>query len=262
MKRLSIIAIAFAALGVFIAGCEKKAEKIADFSFSPTTQAQLKVNYASSYFANPGIQLKLDTTRISGLITGRTPYPGGGFNTNGQNFPDYLEVTPGTMNLSGSIPKKNTAIDSVALFTKSIKLEAGKNYTAHVTDTGANTQVLLLQDDVTPADTGKAKYRFVNLMPNVPAIDLYFGTTIMASNVAYLSATPYFTMPVTGVTAQSWTIRPAGSPSTSTALATYASTNTILSTRVYTIFAMGYNIPSTDTRYATLKPYVSFLLNR
>ncbi len=141
------------------------------------------------------------------------------------------------------------------LFTAPLTLEGGKYYSAHITDTGANTKLLLLQDQLTQPDTGRSRHRFVNLMPNVPAIDLYYGPTKVADNVAYLSASPYFDVP-RPASNLAWTIREAGTAATSAALATYTSTNTTLDQRVYTSFALGYKGGT-----ATRLPYISFYLN-
>ena len=95
-------------------------------------------------------------------------------------------------------------------------------------------------------------------MPNVPAIDLYYGTTRVATNIPYLGSTDYFDLAVP-TTALAWTIRATGTAATSTALATYTSINTNLNQRVYTAFASGYSgLPTTDPR----RPFVAFYLVR
>jgi len=237
-------------------GCKKEAEKIADFTLVPTSQALLKINYNSAYNLNPSVQLKVNDTRVSGLITARTPFPGGGFNTNGDNRPDYLPVTPGSVKLGVSIPKKDTPTDSIGLFTTSFNLEANKNYTAHITDTGANTKIVLLTDDISMPDTGSSRYKFVHLMPNTTALDLYHGTTLVASNIPYLSSI-VFTRPTFGAS-QVWTVREAGTGVGGPVISTYTSGNTVLIQRGYTVFAIGYKGATDNTR----KPYVSFLLNK
>jgi hypothetical protein len=257
MKKLSIIVSVFAGI-IFLSGCKKEAEKIADFSFTPSSQALLKVNFVSNYAANPGVQISINKIRVSNLISARTPFPGGGFNTGGGSNPGYLEVTPGSVELSVAIPKKNTNTDSVTLFDKTITLEAGKYYTAHITDTGTNAKVVVLTDDLSAPEYAKAKYRFVNLMPNVAAVDLYYGTTLVASNVPYLQSSNYFSILVAGTTAQAWNVRESGTGPTGTVLATYTSSNTIITNRIYTAFALGYK-GATD---AARKPYVSFLYNK
>ncbi len=255
MKK--IIINAWIACTVLLAvSCRKNIEYKAERSFSPTTSL-LKINYLSAYAGNPAVQLSINGERVSGLITGRTPFPGGGFNTNGSSFPDYLAVKQGAVTLSIAIPKKTTNQDSVLLFSSSFSLESGKNYTAHVTDTAAKTKLLLVEDSMWFAPKGQSKYRFLNMMPNVPFIDLYFGTTKVASAIPYLGSSPYFFIPVPA-TSLTWSIRETGTAPTSTALATYLSGNTSIDQRVYSAFALGYK----GATAATTRPYVSFLLTR
>ena len=92
-------------------------------------------------------------------------------------------------------------------------------------------------------------------MPNVAAVDLYFGTEKVASNITYLSSSPYFTI-ANPALSTGWFVREAGTGPTGTVLATYTSANTYVSTRVYTIFALGYK----GSVATTTKPYVSFFL--
>lgn len=236
--------------------CKKETERTADYQLHSTNNASLKINFVSTYSRNPTFQLKVNDVRVSNLITARTPFPGGGFNTNGDNRPDYLSVTPGTTKLSATIPNRNTASDSIVLYTTSVDLRAGKHYTAHITDTAANTKIVLLEDDVTMPAPGTSRYKFVNLMPNVPFIDLYHGSEMVANRVPYLGNV-VFTRNMAGAS-QAWTIRESGTSPTSTALATYSSANTIIGQRGYTIFSLGYKgVTSTDAR----RPFVSFLLN-
>jgi len=93
-------------------------------------------------------------------------------------------------------------------------------------------------------------------MPNVPAIDLYYDTIKVASNIAYLSSSNYFDI-IRTPTSLAWTIREAGTLPTSTALATYTSANTTQNQRVYTAFASGYK-GSID---AVRRPYIAFYLS-
>jgi Domain of unknown function (DUF4397) len=246
---------------IVIAGsCKKQTEYLAERTFVQADNALLKINYLSAYTANPSVQLSINNTRVSGLIAVRNPFPGGGFNTSGQNFPDYLALTPGATALSIAIPKKNTNADSVLLFTTNLILTAAKNYTVHVSDTAANTKAVLLEDDISLPAAGTSKYRFVNMMPNVPLIDLYYGTTKVAAGIPYLGSTGYFNLPSVPAVALPWTIRETGTLPTSTALATYTSGNTLLNQRVYTAFASGYKNPPVP---ATVKiPFISFLLNQ
>jgi hypothetical protein len=256
-KILSSIVILFS-IAILFAGCKKNEINYGETE-AITGKALLKINYVSGYAANPSVQLSINNTRVSNLITSRTPFPGGGFNTGGGSTPDYLAVNPGNLEISVAIPKRLTNTDSVLLHKSSIKVEENKNYTVHITDTAANTKAVLTVDDLTIPEEGKARYKFVHLMPNVPALDLYFGTTKVASNIAYLGVSDYFEVAVP-TSATAWNIREAGTSATSTALATYSSASTYTNRRVYTTFALGYKgiTSTTDAR----RPFVSFFLNK
>jgi hypothetical protein len=256
MKFSSIICFVLA-VALVSTGCKKNEIKYGEFENITSDQSLLKVNFVSGYASNPAVQFVINGERVSNLITSRTPYPGGGYNTGGGSTPDYLALTAGSKDFKISIPKKGTNTDSLVLYTTTFNLEAGKTYTAHITDTAANTKSLITADNLTKPDSGYAKLRFVNLMPNVPAIDLYYGTTKVASNIAYLSNSDYFTIQ-TPSTTLAWTTREAGTAATSPALATYTSASTTASQRIFTAFAMGYK-GSTD---AVRKPYISFLVNQ
>jgi hypothetical protein len=255
MKKIIINALLFSAV-VLAVSCTKKIDYIADSTFASTDNTFLKINYLSAYTANPGVQLSVNGTRVGGLIFGRTPFPGGGYNTNGSNFPDYLSVLTGGNTLSIAIPKKGTNTDSVALFSINLTLTAGKNYTVHVSDTSTKTKALLIEDNIDFIEAGKSRYKFANMMANVPFIDLYFGTTVVAPAIPYLGQSAYFTLPFS-TTVTAWTIRETGTSPTSTALATYSSINTTLNQRGYTIFSSGYKGAT-----AARLPYISFLLNK
>jgi Domain of unknown function (DUF4397) len=257
MKHFNKILWAFA-ITICIISCAKKTEYLATQTFKNGTDALLKINYLSAYLSNPNVQLSINGTRVSGLIAGRTPFPGGGFNTNGSSFPDYLSLTPGAKTLSIAIPKKNTNEDSIVLYTTPLVIEAGKYYTAHVTDTFAKTKSILLEDNVDYVVNGQSKYRFINMMPNVASVDLYYGPTKIVTGISYLASSNYFTMPSVPAVTDTFKIRETGTAATSTPLAVYVSGNTVLNQRVYSVFTSGYKgATATATR-----PYISFLLNQ
>ena len=255
MKNIVLNFLAVAMIFV-VSSCNKDTEYKAPQTFPNGNTAYLKINYASLHATNPSVQIAINDVRVSGSITGRTPFPGGGFNTSGSSFPDYLAVKAGVNKLSIVGLNRGTQKDSVVMFFTNINLQAGKFYTAHVTDTAARTQALLLEDVLGFKDT-TSRYRFVNLMPNVPLVDLYYGTTLVSSAIPYLNSSAYFDLPSPLLTA-AWTIRETGTAPTSTALATFTSTNTSLRGRVYTAFALGYR----GQTLATTRPYISFLLNQ
>jgi hypothetical protein len=258
MKRYQF-AIFSALLAIIVmAGCKKNTLKSSPFDYSDG-QSLFKINYSMPYNKNPAVQLKIDGVRQSNLLTYSTPFPGGGLNTGGSNWADYLSVAPGSHSLSIAIPKTGSDADSVELYKTTFTVEADKYMTLHMTDTAANTTSVMTTDESNKPDSGFTKYRFVNLIPG-SAIDLYFGTVKVASNIAYKAASDTFSI-AAGTTLQ-WFIRQAG---TTVNLAQYPLTNlttyVIPNQRVFTVYARGYlgfAITSADIR----RPMVSFLFNK
>ena len=184
-----------------------------------TTQANIKIVYASAYTINYKVQLKTNDIRISGIITYSTPFPGGGLNTGGGNYPDYLPIKPGSTKIVISVPNYLTTADSIPLSTNTVNVDAGKFYTIYLSDTLANTKALVITEPKAPVVGDISRFKFINVMPNLPAVDLYFDGVLVAANVAYQAASADFNL-VRGATGQ-WAIRAAGALSTSTAIAVY-----------------------------------------
>ncbi|MFL5743041.1 MAG: DUF4397 domain-containing protein [Niastella sp.] len=259
MKKIFINTLAFVAILFACTGCEKKTERVADFAPPGSDQAFLKVNYASAYQKSSSVQLKINDIRVSNPFTYAYPFPGGGLNTQGSSDPTYFAVAPGKVGISISYPKLNSNVDSLVLYSGTVNLEANKHYTFHIADTAANTQGILMNEDFVAPDADGSKYRFVNLMPNLPALDLYFGSTLVAANVPYKGSSPYFTLLRTTTPSQ-WAIRPAGAAATSTPLTTYTvapATYSIPYQRELTVFARGYSTitGTTDVRRAQISLY-------
>ena len=259
MKILSKIALFALLAGLTLYGCKKTSSTNVFSEYDNVDLdkfALIKINYNVAFKANPSVQIKINGVRVSGTnIKTRYPFPGGGFGTLGGSTGDYLPVTAGTSEISISIPKLGTNVDSVLIYKTTISTLNGKRYSLHVADT-LNTQSLLVNENFARPDSGMVRYRFVNLMANVPSIDLYNGSTLVAANVPFLGIGDEFTMPNGVPTSSGWTIRVGGSLPTSTAIATYTSSSTILQQRVYTVFANGYfGFPTSD---AARRPYLSF----
>src|SRR5215213_8719636 len=144
--------------GLLFFSCERN-----ELEISPGTDAsndaQLKVNFFSSYRANPGYQIKINDTRVSSVLTYATPFPGGGLNTNGGSTSDYLTINPGQAKISISFPKSGTNEDSLKVADTTITLEASKKYSLYFADTGSKTKKLLVLDTLTRPDSGFAKYK-------------------------------------------------------------------------------------------------------
>ncbi len=265
----NFIFIIIAAFSLY--ACEKQNFDYGDLTKVDGTNALVKINFASSYpSTNPDTNwfaVKFNDRRVTPLILGRTPYPGGGYNTNGPSWPDYLIVKPGNLKVDVVLPKKvDDGTDSLTLYTTNFTVEAGTPYTLHITDTARMTKSVLVPEDFQKPDSGYARYRFINLMPNVPSIDLYYGQNatsvvgerLVASNIKYMEIGEYFT--INRASTRTWKIRPAGADASTinTVLASYAGTGALGNQREYTIYAMGYQ---GNTLYSG-KPYISFLLVR
>lgn len=232
-----------------ISGCEKNELHTSDYMPLTQNDSRVKVIFMSTYRSNPAYQIKLNGERVSNLLSATgsspnpTPFPGGGLNTGGGSTTDYLAVPAAQNTISIAIPKVGTNTDSVELATSSFTYETGKKYSLYFTDTAANTQAILVTDSLQRPDSGAVRYKFVNLMPDQPALDLYIGTVKVASNIPYKGVSPSFDLP-TNNPSTTWAIRTVGG---TTNLATYASASTLGNQRVFTVIARGYSTISTSS---------------
>lgn len=223
-------------------------------TIKPTSaQAQIKIVYASAYTVNYSVQLKVNDTRVSNNITYSTPFPGGGLNTGGGSYSEYLLVNPGSIKLGVSVPNVGASTDSIPLSTNTANISAGKNYSIYISDTLANAQAVVVEDNITPVQGDFSRYKFVNAMPNSVGLDLYFDTVKVASNIPYKGTSPEFNL-VRG-SVGTWSLRVAGADPVSTAMAIYPSVTagkqTIPNARVMTLYARGYS-GSSGTRAAAI----------
>lgn len=256
------IIFSFFTLLLFVFGCSRNEIDYGDIQVVSPEDAIVKINYASLYSDNRQVFIKFNGSRVTPLIYGRQPFPGGGYNTYGDVRADFLVVKPGDLHMSVVLPHKiDDGLDSLELYSADFKTEAGKRYTIHIADTAQFTRSLMSEEDFSMPDSGYARYRIINMMPNVPAIDLYYGQdaastladSLVAANVKYMEFSDYFT--INRASTRTWKIRPAGAARTSaTVLASYTSTNTLQNQRTYTVFALGYN----GITAAPRKPYLSF----
>lgn len=267
MKIFNIPIYTLLLLALVLSGCKKESSVTVIPESNDPNNARLKVIYASAYSIRDSVQIKLNDVRVSNTFLGNsttnlpTPFPGGGLNTGGDARPFYLSVPAGETKIFISVPKKNTIIDSIIRFSGQTNLIAGRYYSAYLTDTMVTSRLVLVEDNLSPVDTGVSRFKFVNLIPNVPALDVYFGTQLVTANVSYGSASPEFTVRRDAL--GGWLIRAAGAPATSTAIAAYpgtviAPTNfTVPNQRVMTVFAKGYS-GGTVARV----PIISLLYNK
>lgn len=247
---------------LFFSSCGKNILDYGEVTKISEDMPLIKINYASAYQDDRFVVVRFNGNRVTSRIQNRSPFPGGGYNTRGDVRPDYLTVNPGAVELKVGLPfKKDNGLDSLVLYKSTINIETGKRYVVHIADTLSLTKSVLTEENFLLPDSGYAVYRLINLMPNVPAIDLYYGTSaadntadrLVASNIKYLGISDYFKL--NRYAARTWKIRPAGAAiTTATVLANYTGSGSLLSQRTYTVYAMGYNGLTT----AAQKPYLSF----
>ena len=251
-RYIKLFFVACSSLAIVMA-CKKNTLTVSPYEYTDG-QALFKINYSSPYAKNPAVQLRINGIKVSNGITYSTPFPGGGLNTGGSNNADYLGIPAGSNEVSLSIVKVGTNEDSIVLYKTPVEVIANAYQTLHITDTAAATTSVLLQDASSKADSGVAKYRFINLIPN-SNLDLYAGTVKVASNIAYKAVTDTFS--AAAGSNPVWSLRLAGSGTTLGT--TYQNTGTTTNQRVFTIYSRGYVAPATsDIRSAK----ISFVYNK
>lgn len=260
MKRKFITTSAFFAIVLgFLISCTKNELRSSPFDIV-SGAALVKFNYSCPYMASSqGVMIKINNTVYSSLITYSTPYPGGGLNTGGNSFADYLRVRSGIDTLSLIVPIPGTSIPDKILYTTTFDAKADKYQTLHITDTANNINSVMSYDYEKRPDSGYVIYRFVNLIPNSKGIDLYFDTAknnrvLLASNIGYLQQSDTFRL-VAG-NSLPWAIQINGKDSV---LATYSTASSVANQRVFTVYARGYlGLKATDVR----SNKISFVYNK
>lgn len=157
-----------------------------------TNKALVKLGYFAASVTNQPVQAKINGVRVSPTMPYNTPFPGGGLNTGGSNNSDFLVLAPGANTITLSISKVGTETDSVKVFEEQFNFEP-KRQTVFFTDSFPNIQSVLVSTESPPTtDSGKARIKFVNLMPDAPAVDFYRGSELLKANIAYKESTEFF----------------------------------------------------------------------
>jgi hypothetical protein len=232
----------FAAILVvaFAAGCKKNSFFVTERTL-PEGNALVKIALFSTSISTVNVLISVNGDRVSNPQPNfNAAFPGGGFNTNGNTYSDFLIVTPGQMTVSLDVPNIGTPVVNYNYYEGSAAVEANKRYVFFVTDTATNTTSFLVNVDSPTPDSGYVAMKFAHGMPNVPAVDVYKGpsastATLLASNIAY-KASSNFVLFAPGT--DSIFARVAGSPATSEPVARRAFTFT--NQRIYAIATRGY----------------------
>lgn len=272
MKRYLIIYVflAFLAFSSFHS-CKEAIQDFGEVEFIDGDRAIVKINMASAYPDDRYMYVKVNDVRVTPLIRGREPYPGGGYNTRGPSGSEFLMIDAGNVNVKVCLPHKtDNGKDSVILYSTDVSVKGGERYTFHVTDTGTYTKVIPTIEEFAQPDSAYASYRFINLMPNVEALDFYYGyfnntaggqiatqDSLIASNIKFGEISSKIVLHRSAT--KTFKIRPAGAPVTNeSVLAFYGNAGASLNQRQYTGYAMGY----AGETSAAMKPYISFMLVR
>lgn len=235
--RVILIILSIAAL----TACKKNTFRISAVEREPVSDKSfLRIGYFSSTVRNPAVQVKVNGVRMSGTFAFPTTFPG--------TSSDYLPLPPGKADVSLTVPKVGTSEDSVPILSFSNSLEVNQKYTLFTVDTLPAISTILVKDDGKPSLTN-AQVKFINLVPNAAAVDVYHRGVVVFSNVAFKSVTPYKELPAGS---DSFYVRLAGTQTLVDAKVVATTTR-----RVYTVFCRGYRSATPAARAATVSSMVT-----
>ena len=260
MKQNIFHSLLIFAAALCLFSCEKNTYKLTE-RISNEGAAQVKLGYFSAYAVLPSTILYVNDKPVSNTLTAPVSFPGGGFNMIGLGNGDYLLVTPGTTKIQGFTPIPGTGNIGTKLFEFNQIFNANSNYTFFITDTSANTTGFSIEDSKAAPDSGFARLKFVNAIPNLSAVDLYKGAnnaaaTLFQANIAFKGMSASFDLPVP--VSDSFFIRPAGALITTTPIARRAWAANLTNKRIYTMLARGYN----GATLPNLLPQLSIIVNQ
>lgn len=238
-----------------IISCKKNSYKLRETTY-PENKALVKVGHFIAYNTNYPIRVAVNGDVVSNELIYATPFPGGGLNTQGSLNSDYLMMEPGNNKLELYIMNPGTPKPVSKIFEGNFTVDANKRVTLFMADTAANIAAWVVPDDTPAPDSGSARIKFVNAMPNVPAMDLYKGTnantaTLIIGNVGYKAFSDYVNVPFG---TDSFFVRKAGDAISVAPIArrSFALANQ----RIYTLFSRGYN-GTTGNRIPNLSAIVN-----
>lgn len=103
------------------------------------------------------------------------------------NSTGYLTINAGTRNI-----KVNASGSSMNVIDNVLTLHADKSYSVFAVNFLSNIEPLILEDDLSTPEPGKAHIRFLHASPDAPTVDITLtdGTTVF-NDIAFKSATPF-----------------------------------------------------------------------
>lgn len=254
MKYMKVLLIML--FSAMMLSCEKNTFGTTERS-SPEGKAQIKFGFFSMYPISTSLTVYQNDSKLTASVASPYGYPGGGFNTGGNSYADYLAIDPGNVKFDVAVVYPNINFVQRKVYNTTYTLTANSKYIMLVSDTSEFTTSVLLEDKFPAAlDSGYALFRIVNLIPNSGDLDFYKNDSLIATRVSYKKVADLVRLPAS--LADTFAIRPSGSPGgyASTATAYYRlSTNT--NKRIYTMVARGY-LGATIPR----NPTISFIINK
>ena len=258
MKRKYVFL--FISVLLTMAACKKNTFNVTDPQ-GVDGKALVKIGLFNMTAVSTPLLIFANGQRISGAVASPYPYPGGGFNTpslNPTNNGDYFALTPGDNKFEFYTTNFGTANIISKFFETTQNFEANKKYTVYTTDTATTTiAAIKAPDNANAPDSGFARIRFTNLIPNSVSVDFYKGMTLVKAAVNYKDFTDFIDVPSS--TLDTFSIRIAGTP-TGPALTSLAYLRMTVNTnqRIYSFVSRGYLGAADVLR----KPNVSAFVNQ
>ena len=256
MRKLFFLYITAGICLVAFYGCKKNTYSTTERT-GPDGKALIKFGLFSMYPASTNLTIYQNDKKLTAAVPSPYGYPGGGFNTGGNSYADYMAIDPGSVKFDVATVYPNINYIQSKVYNTTYQLAANQKYTMLLTDTAASTTSILLEDNF-PAtiDSGFAFFRITNLIPNSGSLDFYKNDSLIAGNIAYKASSDLIKLPAS--LADSFAIRPAGSARGSALSATaYYRLASNTNKRIYTMVSRGY-IGSTTPR----NPTISLIINK
>lgn len=257
MKNFKVTTLIVSVFAVgLIFGCKKNTFSKTERT-SPDGKALIKFGLFSMYPTATTLTIYQNDQKFSASVASPYGYPGGGFNTGGSSYADYLALDPGNVKFDVAIVYPNLNFVQGKVYNATYPLAANKKYTMLVADTATTTTSVLLEDNFPGTlDSGYAYFRISNLIPNSGSLDFYKNDSLIAAGVAYKATTDLIKLPAS--LADSFAIRPAGTPKGYALQATaYYRLVTNTNKRIFSLISRGY-IGSTTPR----NPTISLIINK
>jgi len=209
-KHILIFAASLFSFSTTFMSCDKSDKNV------ETSQANILVVHASP--DAPGVDLLVDSAKVN---TAALTFP---------NNTGYLKVNSGTRNI-----KVNVAGTTTSVINATLSLTKDKNYSIFAVDSVAKISPLVIEDDLTTPQSGKAHVRFIHLSPNAPAVDIAVASTgaVVFGNKAFKEYTAF--TPLDAGT-YNLDVRVAGTSTVALVLPSI----TLEAGKIYTVFAKGF----------------------